>query len=55
MGRSVQAGRALGGTVECGSLLLNLLELDGWDVQRVGAFAGEGILVIARGGPGRGL
>jgi len=41
----------LGATVEFGSLLLNLLEMDGWDVQRVGAFAGEGVLVIARRGP----
>jgi hypothetical protein len=42
----------LGETDEFGSLLLRLLELDGWEVATgLPAFAGAGVLVIARKGP----
>jgi hypothetical protein len=40
----------LGETREFGSLLLRLLSLDGWDVGHVRAFAGDGVLVVARRG-----
>lgn len=41
----------LGATVEFGELLLRPLVADGWEVEQVRAFAGEGVLVIARKGP----
>lgn len=37
----------LGETAEFGSLLLRLLELGGWSVHQLPAFAGDGIIVIA--------
>lgn len=39
----------LGETREFGYLLLELLNHAGWDVVVTAAFAGEGVLVIARG------
>lgn len=41
----------LGSTHEWGSLMLQLLEQKGWTLVRTQAFAGEGILVVARKGP----
>jgi hypothetical protein len=41
----------LGETAEFGSLLLRLLELNGWHVAQLRGFAGDGVLVIARKGP----
>lgn len=32
---------------DCGELLLELLELNGWTVHRRPAFAGDGVLLIA--------
>jgi hypothetical protein len=44
----------LGETAEFGGLLLRLLQLNGWEIvgpdDGVTAFAGEGVLVIARRG-----
>lgn len=38
----------LGETPEFGSLLLRLLKLGGWEVDELPAFAGDGVIVIAR-------
>jgi hypothetical protein len=41
----------LGDSDAFGEQLVRLLEIAGWEVERTRAFAGEGLLVIARKGP----